>query len=603
MRVNYNISAIIARNALNNNDSRLTSSTQRLSSGYKINQASDDSAGLAISLKMKAQIRSLERANINANDGISVVNTADGAMAEMHDILQRMNELAIQAANGTNADTDREQIQLEIDQLIQEVDRISETTQFNAQNLLDGSFAYKGYTNSENIKVTSYSDGVTSGTYALKQLQYDYFVDVTQDYDTYVENKPDGVTTEDKHFAAVSADAIKDGLYTTKQKGIHTFPEGSRVVLSDENIYIKAENDFEVKLTVNERTPVANTATTTISKTQITTDTFQNVTVYSPDGSAKYNLASLTRQISKDEQNNETTKYFTGSEREGLRYLDDDLFTCYKEVYPNAKSVNAKSCEFKSDTSTKTYVNSDGVTTTYSYSETTLVLKVDVTDENGATTEETMSLKVAMPLPEEYNQKISEKRKEDPSRTYEELYNLYYPQYEADLPDKVKESNINNYLFSHTETIKTTYTVGNEDDPILLNLTGMGPMRLQVGANEGQVIQIEIPALQAVNFDIDDLDISTEEKATKAIDKIGAAINHLSEIRAKIGAYSNRIEHTITNLDTTVENMTAAYSRIMDVDMAEEMTEYSTMQVLVQSATSMLAQANERPQSVLQLIQ
>ena len=98
MRVNYNISAIIARNALNNNDSRLTSSTQKLSSGYKINQASDDSAGLAISLKMKAQIRSLERANINANDGISVVNTADGAMAEMHDILQRMNELAIQDA-------------------------------------------------------------------------------------------------------------------------------------------------------------------------------------------------------------------------------------------------------------------------------------------------------------------------------------------------------------------------------------------------------------------------------------------------------------------------------------------------------------------------
>lgn len=128
-------------------------------------------------------------------------------------------------------------------------------------------------------------------------------------------------------------------------------------------------------------------------------------------------------------------------------------------------------------------------------------------------------------------------------------------------------------------------------------------MRLQVGANEGQVIQIEIPALQTVYLGVDNLDISTEEKATEAIDIIGNAINQLSSIRSKIGAYCNRIEHTITNLDTTEENMTAAYSRIMDVDMATEMTEYSTVQVLVESSTAMLAQANERPQSVLQLLQ
>ena len=126
MRVNYNISSIIARNALNNNDMRLSASTQRLSSGYKINSAKDDAAGLAISRKMNAQIKSLQQANRNANDGLSVVNTADGAMSEMHDILQRMNELSIQAANGTNADTDREQIQLEIDQLVQELDTLKE---------------------------------------------------------------------------------------------------------------------------------------------------------------------------------------------------------------------------------------------------------------------------------------------------------------------------------------------------------------------------------------------------------------------------------------------------------------------------------------------
>ena len=164
----------------------------------------------------------------------------------------------------------------------------------------------------------------------------------------------------------------------------------------------------------------------------------------------------------------------------------------------------------------------------------------------------------------------------------------------------------NHYLDTHTDTTRTTYTIGNEADDknsILLDLTGKGAMRLQVGANEGQVIQVEIPALQALYLGVKDLDITTEDKATAAIDIVGDAINQLSGIRAKIGAYANRIEHTITNLDNTEENMTAAYSRIMDVDMATEMTEYSTVQVLVQSSTAMLAQANERPQSVLQLLQ
>ena len=138
MRINYNISSIIARNCLNNNDTRLSDSIKRLSSGYKINSAADDAAGLAISLKMSAQLRCLKQANNNANDGVSVVNTADGAMTEMHEILQRMNELAVQASNGTNSTTDRQSIQDEIEQLTTEIDRVAETTKFNETYLLKG---------------------------------------------------------------------------------------------------------------------------------------------------------------------------------------------------------------------------------------------------------------------------------------------------------------------------------------------------------------------------------------------------------------------------------------------------------------------------------
>ncbi len=568
MRINYNISSIIAKNALNVNDTRLSNSIQRLSSGLKINSAADDAAGLAISLKMNAQIKSLEQANQNANDGISVVNTADGAMSEMHDILQRMNELAIQSANGTNADSDREQIQLEIDQLVQELDRIAETTQFNAQNLLDGSFAYKGYTNTENIKVMSYSDGVSSGTYSIKELSYYHYEDTIKDHAAYVEKSPQGEVTHEDSYAAASADDILAALVTEDQvtpgEGMKGFPDGCKVILEDENVIIKAENDFEVKLSLNDRKAIDGSGvTTTSTTTYLTTDSYKNITVSNQEGTIKYNISELN--ILKDWGEDETmgtgaagtnpvsVSYHTGSTQEGLRHLTEDFAEFFANVDPD-KEFAVTDCAVDEATGdiTITYANVKDATDVGNY--TFKLYQEGNKDENGI----------------------------------------------------VVPTQLSDYLHTHTDTTRTEYTVGNIADNtqnINLNLTGMGPMRLQVGANEGQIIQIEIPALQTEYLGVDGLDITTEEKATAAIDTIGNAINHLSSIRSKIGAYCNRIEHTITNLDTTEENMTASYSRIMDVDMAEEMTEYSTVQVLVESSTAMLAQANERPQSVLQLLQ
>lgn len=594
MRINYNISSIIARNALNNNDARLSNSIQRLSSGLKINSAADDAAGLAIAIKMNAQIKSLEQANKNANDGVSVVNTADGAMAEMHDILQRMNELAIQSANGTNADSDREQIQLEIDQLVQELDRIAETTQFNAQNLLDGSFAYKGYTNSENIKVKSYGDGVISGTYIIGEITYDHYEDKIMDYNSYIEETADGKIEEEDYYKAVSADAIKDALVTEEADGIRTFPESSRVILEDENIVIEAENDFDVVLTVNDRLAVQNSGvdtTTTVSKYM--TDNYRNITVTDESGTAKYNIKELNFIRHLDDAGNiQSTEINTGSKEEGLRHLEEDLGEAFKKEFPDAADFSVASCTYSTTATTKTYVE-DGIAKTYTINEGTFEIGITVLEKNGNTSTKTMKFDVYIPLP-------------NSGGLDEAAYASAYAKYESELNEKIHDDSLNKYLHTRTETTKTTYKVGDAADPtqsLKLNLTGMGPMRLQVGANEGQVIQVEIPALTAWDLGVDDVKITTEDKATAAIDVIGKAINELSGIRAKIGAYANRIEHTITNLNTTTENMTASYSRIMDVDMATEMTEYSTVQVLVQSSTAMLAQANERPQSVLQLLQ
>lgn len=572
MRINYNISSIIARNCLNNNDTRLSDSIKRLSSGYKINSAADDAAGLAISLKMSAQLRCLKQANNNANDGVSVVNTADGAMTEMHEILQRMNELAIQAANGTNADSDREQIQLEIDQLVQELDRIAETTQFNAQNLLDGSFAYKGYTNTENVKVMSYSDGVTSGTYMIKGLEYYHDEDTIKDFDAYIKQDANGEVTHEDRYSATSADKIRDALVTDAQtnSGLKNFPDGSRVILEDENIVIKGENDFEVKLTLNNRSAVADSgATTTSSQRYFSTDSFRNVTVQSPDGTIKYNISEVNFVKETDKNGTQlagtTTTINSGATQNPYSGLSQDFADAFTDEFGN-KAIKVTDCKFD---------------------KTTGEFSITAAATDDPTNTVTKNFKVVIENPNGWD--------ETKSGSYIDT-----------LPTTVQSNYLNNYLYTHTDTTRTTYTIGNEADDtnsILLDLTGKGAMRLQVGANEGQVIQVEIPALQALYLGVKDLDISTEDKATAAIDIVGDAINQLSSIRAKIGAYANRIEHTIANLDNTEENMTAAYSRIMDVDMATEMTEYSTVQVLVQSSTAMLAQANDRPQSVLQLLQ
>ena len=262
-----------------------------------------------------------------------------------------------------------------------------------------------------------------------------------------------------------------------------------------------------------------------------------------------------------------TVSYHTGSQVEGLRHLAEDLGDAFAELFPD-EAIEVTACAY------------DNQTHTFS-------VTAKAADDTSATPrEETLEFTVIIQQPNDSN--------------------LTEQQYINSLPDMVQDDYLNHYLYTHTETVQTTYTVGggdNGEEDIMLNLTGMGAMRIQVGANEGQVIELEIPCLTTKYLGVDDLDITTEEKATAAIDTISNAIDHLSGIRAKIGAYCNRIEHTITNLDTTTENMTASYSRIMDVDMAEEMTEYSTVQVLVESSTAMLAQANERPQSVLQLLQ
>lgn len=373
MKINYNISAIIANNALNNNDAKLTASSGRLSSGYKINEAKDNPSGIAIGKRMRAQIRALEQSDDNANDAISVVETADGALTEVHAILQRMNELAVKAGTGTATDSDRENIDAEMQQLKKEIERIATDTDFNGQALLDGTFDRRSYSSVDGLSVVGTSDDLPAGVYTVS------------------------VTT------------------------------------------------------------VLNTA-----------------------GDLEISAASIST----------TTAIGADGLISGANALMDNN-------------------------------------------------KVSITDSSG------MQLTLR-----------------------------------AD-QDKLSAGTYN----------------------ATIEVTDIGAMRVQIGANEGQVMEIRIPAVSLFNMGVDKSNTLTQENAQKAINQIAEGISYISSVRSRLGAYQNRLEHLTSSLDITQEEMTSAYSRIMDVDMAAEMTQYTNLQVLVQAGTSVLAQANERPQEALQLLQ
>lgn len=366
MRINYNESAILANSCLNATDKSLSASIERLSSGLKINHAKDNPAGLAISNRMNAQIRGLSQAKDNTNDGISVVQSADGAMDEITAIMQRMNQLSIQASNATITDDDRKLLDEEVQQLKQEVERIASDTEFNGQKLLDGTFDLKGYTDTEGVKVETYSDVVRTGTYEINLA---------------------GIINADGSVNVGNTDFDVPNL-----RGVGAMPT------ADKDGYIKLEGDggFEFEL---------------------------------------------------------------------------------------------------------------------------------------------------------------------------------------------------------------SFKQANVGDTVKVDVTGIGAMKIQTGANEGQELAVRIPTISLKKMGLTDLDITTEAGAQAGIDAVKNALQYINDARARLGAYENRMEHNTSNLDVSSENMTSSYSRIMDVDMAEEMTEYSTQQVLTQAGISMLSQANERPQQVLQLLQ
>lgn len=474
MRINHNNLALTANNNLSTIDQNLSKSIERLSSGYKVNRASDDAAGLAISQKMNAQIRGLDRANSNAGDGVSLIQTAEGALDEVHSILKRMRELSVQAANDTYEDTDKEAIQSEIDELNKEIDRISETTQFNGRDLLSGDVDRRTYTDNDSLKVFSITDGVDASKYKI---------DITS------------VGTQATYTGVPFTGNASTVINPTMEGGITV--NGVTVQVSEGQtlgeVYENLRDTFD-KVGVEIVPMHAGNACDITSA--------DNLQIKSKDYGSKASL-----DISVD--NAALGNLFGISDNKSLG-LDA------KASIPAGNDVGFK------PTAT---INSEG---------------------NRLTIKDIGGFEMVLDIDENYD------------------------------------------------------TTSPESE---LTVLSAGSMVLQIGSNEGQTLTVTIPEVSKEKLGTGDINVSTHDLASKSIDILDNSISMVSKIRSKLGAYQNRLEHTMSNLETAGENLNSAVSRILDTDMAEEMSNYTQQNVLSQAATAMLQKSNARPENILQLLQ
>ncbi|MDR1135025.1 MAG: hypothetical protein LBL49_02435 [Clostridiales Family XIII bacterium] len=467
MIINHNIPALNTYRSLSINNTNTNKSLSKLSSGLRINNAGDDAAGLAISEKMRSQIRGLDQASRNAYDGKSLLQTAEGALNETHSILQRMKELAVQSSNDTNTQFDRTEIQKEIEQLKTEIDRISRDTEFNTMKLLDGTMGSTASGVGSGFLSAAYEVvgiGIVAGEYTLQSVK-------TIKGDTTNTSRTGGIDSNPNvTFVPTTTAAGGDGL-------------GAKY------------GDYRFEATKN-------------------LGGSYSFTLHGPDG--KYEVL--------------------------------DNRTAGSDLKFEKLGINLKFG--------KTADLSGSGTFSFTVSED---IELKLSGKSGSPTD---GIEVKLTAAGYKGGSL----------------NVGGIQFEARVG------------FATAANASTNITVF--DDSI----------KLHIGANADQNMSISVLDASSRALGVNVVDLKSQKTANAAITIIDTAINRVSSERSKMGAIMNRLDHTIKNLGTTSENLTASESRIRDVDMAKEMMEFTKNNILSQASQSMLAQANMIPQGVLGLL-
>lgn len=547
MVVQHNLNAINANNKMNINVSGTKKATEKLSSGYQINRAGDNAAGLAISEKMRSQIRGLSQATKNANDGISLIQTAEGGLNETHSILQRMRELAVQSANGTyQDDTDREAIQLEVDALKSEIDRIASSTEYNGMKLLDGSLGGSKAVTEFGAKYGAVSTADTDlvGATITSNIAG---VKVTTAYAASGKGGENALWSADGK--TLTMNLVAGETYT--QKDIDNLI--ANATQSKDGGQTQAPSEISIKL--------AN-GVMTASKAGDTDDTVAGLRA---TGSNSADVITLV-----------------GDKKSGA-HGSSDRVTFTANSYGKAYDTGMAS---------KITISTDVAAGKENVEVTKAAKPADAAAVNPATAAE---IKLHLSTGKTYTEK--------------------------DIENILKEAG---YDYS-VKLEDTTNTDGDADGKIYFNVKGDAEVAIKDGAgvgkdsvpNNGKGLTFQIGANgvedQRVTLNVNDMsssaigvanaDVSTQDSANAAIDMVDAAVKTVSMQRAGLGALQNRLEYTVNNLTTTNENLTAAESQIRDTDMATEMINYTKNNILQQASQAMLAQANQQPQAILQLLQ
>ncbi len=572
MIVQHNIPALNSYNRLGANNKNVAANLKKLSSGYKINSAADNAAGLAISEKMRAQITGLEACQQNAKDGISLVQTAEGALTEVHSMLNRMVELSTLASNGTYSDSNREKYQNEIQELKDEINRIADSTNFNGINLLDGNLS-GGSVKTDTAQVTGANI-------------CDFFNPETTETTT-----------------AIAADLSAGG----KLKAMEETYEIDGQTFTINWAKGDAKKLFDSALAIDHTTAGCATTEGTKEIAEKLTELFNNeMKAQGINGEIKIEMGSADGTFVMKSMNNspDASVGFVGSKD---ATAGDNKLTIGANFFGNA-ATGASNIAKPGQKVISTIATGDKFTMTINNTQFDVVLTADI--KAGATlgaaaTQIQTDIQTAVA---KYNAAMGY------ANTDKEYLTPANFTVEADKNGGLKVT------YTGDDAEKVTFSFGEKTEngltgrtASLLGLsnkvssqgTGGNALSLQIGdtADDYNRVTVSIQDCHAQALDVAGIDVTTETSAAQGISKIKDAIDTVSKVRAKLGATQNRLDHTLNNLETTTENLTDAESRIRDTDMAKEMMQYTKNNILVQSSQAMLAQANQLPQGVLQLLQ
>ena len=552
MVVQHNLQAMNANRMLGLTTKVVSGSTEKLSSGYRINRAADDAAGLAISEKMRKQVRGLTQASANAEDGISCVQTAEGALAEVQDMLQRMNELCVQAANGTNSTSDRLYIQDELDQLVSEIDRIAETTKFNETFLLKGD--QTGATSS--VYITNYST-----TYTKNIVPNGYNGTPTTYCMNYIGTGNVYVVSSEilKSSPSISLGADKIG----------TGDDITKYMEKD----LTADNKGKAALNTNSYTAFINVELNSNVKTG--TDLYV-------DGTSS--IVRARQELFVYNTENDTITRIT-TDTAMTQYLDDN--NAMKEQYRLVDYVDSSRA-----TSTGSKVLSQ-VTGGDPYQWDNKKLEIDESIQAlyNADGQQVSGIALNNYFDENGNYKGGLFKSAKASAT-DMVFASENSDGFADIDGAVT---IGKYITQSSQQIAEGLTFN-------LHVGAQSERKNKISATIDTLTAAGLGVDKLASYNIGIVD-ATGENATDAINVVDEALQKISRQRSALGAVQNRLDHTIKNLDNVVENTTAAESAIRDTDMAEEMVRYANANILQQAGQSMLAQANQSNEGVLSLLQ